>query len=290
MIRNLLASSPDAIHPGHARDHVAGARPTAADTFAALYRLQALRRDRRARLRRYRRAGAADRADRLFDRAGAGQPDRTQLPARHLHQFRQPARPLRPRAAGGDAGPTEFRSASRCWRRPARTRCSPSIGRVFHADTKLTLGARGVPHAAAWPMLNLRLDRRRNRRSPWSARIFPAWRSTANCRRSAAACWRRPRPRPTTGSMRFATTPPKPGMLRVEAGNGTSIEIELWALPAVGLRQFRRRDSAAAVDRHGAPDRRPRRQGLYRRSRRHRRRARHFRFGGWRAFVAKAAT
>ena len=43
VIRDLLASSPDAIHPVTREITVAGARLTAADTFAALYRLQALR-------------------------------------------------------------------------------------------------------------------------------------------------------------------------------------------------------------------------------------------------------
>jgi allophanate hydrolase len=36
----------------------------------------------------------------------------------------------------------------------------------------------------------------------------------------------------------LSTTPPKPGMLRVEAGEGTSIELELWALPAVEFAKF----------------------------------------------------
>src|SRR6202012_43528 len=44
VIRNLLASSPDAIHPVTRDITAPGARLTAADTFAALYRLQALRR------------------------------------------------------------------------------------------------------------------------------------------------------------------------------------------------------------------------------------------------------
>jgi allophanate hydrolase len=34
------------------------------------------------------------------------------------------------------------------------------------------------------------------------------------------------------------TTPPKPGMLRVEAGTGSSIELEVWALPAAAFGQF----------------------------------------------------
>ena len=103
VIRDLLASSPDSIHPVTREITLAGARLTAADTFAALYRLQALRRVAERVFRQFRRDGAADRADRLFDRAGAGQSDRTQLEARHLHQLCESARPLRARAAGRDA-------------------------------------------------------------------------------------------------------------------------------------------------------------------------------------------
>jgi allophanate hydrolase len=34
------------------------------------------------------------------------------------------------------------------------------------------------------------------------------------------------------------TTPPKPGMLRIEAGTGSSIELEIWALPAAAFGKF----------------------------------------------------
>ena len=34
------------------------------------------------------------------------------------------------------------------------------------------------------------------------------------------------------------TTPPKPGMLRVDAGSGSSIELELWALSAAAFGKF----------------------------------------------------
>jgi allophanate hydrolase len=34
------------------------------------------------------------------------------------------------------------------------------------------------------------------------------------------------------------TTPPKPGMLRVEAGTGSSIELEVWALPTAAFGKF----------------------------------------------------
>src|SRR5712672_3934241 len=36
----------------------------------------------------------------------------------------------------------------------------------------------------------------------------------------------------------LATTPPKPGMLRVERGAGSSIELELWALSAAAFGKF----------------------------------------------------
>jgi allophanate hydrolase len=34
------------------------------------------------------------------------------------------------------------------------------------------------------------------------------------------------------------TTPPKPGMLRVDAGTGTAIKLELWALSAAAFGKF----------------------------------------------------
>jgi allophanate hydrolase len=34
------------------------------------------------------------------------------------------------------------------------------------------------------------------------------------------------------------TTPSKPGMLRVQAGTGSSIELEIWALPAAAFGEF----------------------------------------------------
>ena len=131
VIRDLLASAPDSIHPVTREITAAGARLTAADTFASLYRLQALRACRRAHLRRFRRDGAADGADRLFDRAGAGQSDRTQLQARHLHQFRQSARSLRPGAAGRDARRRHSVRHHAAGARRAATRSSPASAACF---------------------------------------------------------------------------------------------------------------------------------------------------------------
>ena len=91
------------IHPVTRQIIIDGARPTAADAFAAFYKLEELRRVRDHVFGGDRCAGAADRADRLHGRAGAGRSDPAQQPARHLHQFRQPARSVRARGAGVDA-------------------------------------------------------------------------------------------------------------------------------------------------------------------------------------------
>lgn len=74
MIRNLLASAPDAIHPVTREITTAGARLTAAETFSALYRLLATAQDRRARLCEHGCGGAADGAHGPFDRTDARQP------------------------------------------------------------------------------------------------------------------------------------------------------------------------------------------------------------------------
>ena len=99
-------------------------------------------------------------------------------------------------------------------------------------------------------------------RSPWSARISPACRSTANCTGSAGATWsdrngaglsalracRRPsRQSPACCGLRPARAPPS----RWRSGRCRR-----------RLRPLCRRDIASARDRHPAARRRPHRQGL----------------------------
>ena len=103
VIRDLLASSPESIHPVTREITAPGARLTAADTFASLYRLQALRRIAERAFAKFDAIVLPTAPTAYYDRAGAGQSDRAQLQARHLHEFRQPARPLRPGAAGRHA-------------------------------------------------------------------------------------------------------------------------------------------------------------------------------------------
>ena len=258
-----------------ARSSCAGLRPTAIDAFAAFYKLEELRWIASAHLPPGRCTGAADGADGLIDQAGVGRPDPAQQPARHLHQFRQSARSLRPGAAGGDDAQTGLPFGITLLAPGGADAMLAEIGRVFHADTQLPLGALKEPQPALAATAESAAARR-SRRSPSSARISPACRSTANCASSAAGCWRRRRPRRTTGCMRSAAaTRPKPGLLRVDAGQGRGDRDRDLGAAGRSVRPFRRRGAAAAVHRHDRAARRPQRQGLPGRSRRHRRRARY---------------
>ena len=286
VIRDLLASSPDSIHPVTREITIAGARLSAVDTFAALYRLQVLRR--------------------ISERAFAG-----------IDALVLPTAPTVYSTAQVLANPIELNSRLGTYTNfvnlldlcglalPATIRSDDipfgitllapagqdaqlaSIGRVFHADTKLTMGAGSLPQPplARLPVgvsgdeialavvgahltgmaLNGELSARGGRLLEVTA-TAPDYRLYA-----------------------LPTTPPKPGMLRVERGTGSPIELELWALSAAAFGKFVAaipsplsigtisladgRDvkgflvEPAAVD--GARDISA--------------------FGGWRAFVAKAA-
>ena len=261
---------------GDARDHRSRARgfppPTPLPLSIGCRRCA---QRRRTRLRDYRRAGAADGADRLHHRAGAGRSGRAQLPARHLHQFRQFARSLRPGAAGVDPTRRTCRSASRCLAPAGQDAQLAAIGRVFHADTQLPLGARSLPQP---PLAKLAAGLSADEiaiavvGAHLSGMALNGELKALGGRLLEAAATA-----PDYRLYALATTPPKPGMLRVAAGTGTPIAVELWALSAASFRKIRRRDPAAAVDRHRPPCRWPRRQRFHRRTRRCRRRARHFR-------------
>jgi allophanate hydrolase len=235
VIRDLLASSADAIHPVTREIIIAGARPSAADTFAALYRLQALRK--------------------VAERAFAG-----------LDALVLPTAPTAYSTAQVLANPIELNSRLGTYTNfvnlldlcglalPAAIRpdhipfgitlLAPagrdaqlaSIGRVFHADTKLPMGAGGAPQPplAAVPagvsgdeiaiavvgahLSGMALN---GELKALGGRLVEATRTAPDYRLYA-----------------LPTTPPKPGMLRVEAGTGSSIELEVWALAAAAFGKF----------------------------------------------------
>jgi allophanate hydrolase len=235
VIRNLLASSPEAIHPVTREIIIAGARLSAADTFAALYRLQGLRK--------------------IAERAFAA-----------VDALVLPTAPTVYSTAQVLANPLELNSRLGTYTNfvnlldlcglalPAAIRpddipfgitlLAPagqdarlaSIGRVFHADTKLPMGARQLPQP---PLAQLPVGVSGDEiaiavvGAHLSGMALNGELKALGGRLLEAACTA-----PDYKLYALATTPPKPGMLRVEAGAGSSIELELWAMPAAAFGNF----------------------------------------------------
>ncbi len=235
VIRDLLASSPDAIHPVTREITIAGARPSAADTFAALYRLQSLRK--------------------TAERAFAG-----------IDALLLPTAPTVYSTAQVLADPIELNSRLGTYTNfvnlldlcglalPAAIRpdgipfgitlLAPagqdaqlaSIGRVFHADTGLPMGARNLPQP---PLATLAAGVAGDEiaiavvGAHLSGMALNGELKTLGGRLLEAA-----QTAPDYKLYALDTTPPKPGMLRVETGAGSSIELEIWALPAAAFGKF----------------------------------------------------
>jgi allophanate hydrolase len=236
VIRNLLASSPDAIHPVTREITAAGSRLTAADTFAALYRLQALRR--------------------IAGRAFA-----------NIDALVLPTAPTAYSTAQVLANPIELNSRLGTYTNfvnlldlcglalPASIRpddipfgitlLAPAghdaqlagIGRVFHADTKLAMGSRNLRQPPLAPLpttvsgdeiaiavvgAHLSGMALNGELKALGGRLLEATATAPDYKLYALK----------------GTTPPKPGMLRVKAGFGSSIQLELWALSAASFGKF----------------------------------------------------
>jgi allophanate hydrolase len=111
-----------------------------------------------------------------------------------------------------------------------------SIGRAFHADTGLAMGGKGLaqPPLAALPVevgddeitiavvgAHLSGMALNGELQVLGGRLLEATATAPDYRLYA-----------------LDTTPPKPGMLRVDAGGGSSIKVELWALSAAAFGKF----------------------------------------------------
>jgi allophanate hydrolase len=235
VIRDLLASSPESIHPVTREITIAGARLSAADTFAALYRLQALRKV----------------AERAFS---------------NIDALVLPTAPTVYSTAQVLANPIELNSRLGTYTNfvnlldlcglalPASIRSDDipfgitllapsgqdaqlaSIGRVFHADTGLAMGAQNLPQPplAALPA--------RLSGDEIALAVVGAHLSGMVLNGELKALGGRLLEAAVTAPdyklYALSTTPPKPGMLRVAAGAGTSIAVELWALSAASFGKF----------------------------------------------------
>jgi allophanate hydrolase len=235
-IRALLASSPDAIHPVTRAIIMDGARSTAADAFAAFYRLEQLRRMR---------DGVFQEIDALalptmptiytVDQVMA---DPITLNSRlgtytnfvNLLDLAGLAVPASIRNDGAPAGITLLASVG-------RDAALASIGRVFHADTGLPLGATGRVQP---PLAELS---RALRADEIALAVVGAHLSGMPLNGELRALEARLLAETTTSAdyRLFAlpgTTPPKPGMLRVADGRGAAIAIEVWALSPTAFGRF----------------------------------------------------
>jgi allophanate hydrolase len=236
VVRDLIASAPEAVHPVTREIVLAGARPSAADAFAAFYRLESLRRAAEQLLAGVdalvlptapttytvaqvlanpielnSRLGTYTNFANLLDLCGLA------LPA-SLDDYRTPFGITLLAPAGHDA-----RLAS--------------LGRVFHADTRLPLGALGL----AQPPLAALDNRPRSGEiaiavvgahlsgmalngelRALNARLLQTTRTAQDYRLYALR----------------GASPAKPGLLRVEAGLGAAIEVEVWALATEAFGSF----------------------------------------------------
>jgi len=234
VIRDLLASSPDSIHPVTREITAAGSRLTAAETFAALYRLQGLRK--------------------LAERAFATM-DAMVLPtAPTAYSTRQVlANPIELNSRLGtytnfvnllDLCALALPAAMRPDGIPfgitllAPAGCDAmlaSIGRVFHADTRLTLGARGV---AQKPLAPLQASAGNDIPIAVVGAHLSGMALNGELKALGASLLEATRTAPDYRLFALPTTPPKPGMLRVDAGKGAAIELEIWSLSSAAFGEF----------------------------------------------------
>ena len=236
VVRSLLASSPDSIHPVTRKIILDGARPTAADTFAAYYELEELRR-------------VCDHIFRSIDAlllptaptvytVQQVLADPIQLNSRlgtytnfvNLLDLCGLALPAAMRDDGVPSGITLLAPAG-------QDAFLASMGRVFHANTALPLGALKIappplatvatapaPDEIALAVVGAHLSglplnhELRN----LGARLLQATSTAPEYRLFALA----------------GGEPRRPGLLRVAAGEGSAIEVETWAMSAEAFGRF----------------------------------------------------
>ena len=235
VIRDLLASSPESIHPVTREITAAGARLTAADTFAALYRLQALRRIAERTFTNldaivlptaptaYSTAQVLANPIELNSRLG------TYTNFVNLLDLCGLALPAAMRDDGTPFGITLLAPAG-------RDAQLASIGRVFHADTQLKMGSKGLTQP---PLAALASSARGDE---IVIAVVGAHLSGMALNGELQALEARLLQEAVTAPdyrlYALDTTPPKPGMLRVEPGAGSAIKLELWALSAAAFGKF----------------------------------------------------
>ena len=235
-IRELIDANPDAVHPVTRQITLGGKTVSAADTFAALYRLQALRRI----------------AEQIF--AGF---DALVLPtAPTTYTIEQVlADPITlnsrlgtytnfvnlldlcglavPASIGADGLPFGITLLAPSGRDAELA----SIGRIFHADTSLPLGATGKPQpplatveaATNHETINIAVVGAHLSGMALNSELTNLGGELLDAAETA----------PDYKLFALSgTVPPKPGMLRVAPGTGAAIAVEVWTLPPAAFGRF----------------------------------------------------
>jgi allophanate hydrolase len=235
-IRELIDSNPDAVHPVTRQITLGGKTVSAADTFAALYRLQALRK-------------IADQTFAGFDALVLPTAPTTYTVEQVL------ADPITlnsrlgtytnfvnlldlcglavPASIGADGLPFGITLLAP----GGRDAELASIGRIFHADTALPLGATGKPQpalAALQPAANT---------DEIAIAVVGAHLSGMALNGELTSLGGRLASTTATAPdyklyALSGTVPPKPGMLRVAPGAGAAIALEVWTLSASAFGRF----------------------------------------------------
>jgi allophanate hydrolase len=235
VIRDLLASSPDAIYPVTREITLGGARLTAADTFKSLYRLQALRAVSETTFAEldamvlptapttYSTAQVLANPIELNSRLG------TYTNFVNLLDLCGLAVPASIRADGKPFGITLLAPGG-------RDAQLASLGRAFHAETGLGLGSKQLPAPPlATPPASQNIDQ-------IAIAVVGAHLSGMALNGELTSLGSRLlEPAKTAPDYRLYaldTSPAKPGMLRVEAGAGAAIELEIWTLSAEAFGKF----------------------------------------------------
>jgi len=232
----LIASSPESMYPTTRDIILGGARPTAIDAFAAFYKLEDLRRVRDHTFRAidallvptiptvYTVEQVLANPIQLNSRLG------TYTNFVNLLDLAGLALPATMRPDGVPFGITLLAPAG-------NDAMLASLGRVFHHDTALPLGALGVAQPPLAPLssavakdeialavvgAHLSGMPLNGELKGFGARFLESAGTAPDYRLFALA----------------GTNPAKPGLLRIAPGTGAAVALEIWALPADGFGRF----------------------------------------------------
>ena len=232
----VLSSAPEEVHPVTREIILNGLRPTAIDTFQSLYKLERLRRIAEFKFKQID-ALALPTAPTAYSLQQV-LADPIQLNSRlgtytnfvNLLDMCGLALPAAMTEAGLPFGITLLAAGGQ----DARL---AEIGRVFHADTALPLGALKLPQPPLSPLAPQPGD------NEIALAVVGAHLSGLPLNGELRALGGRLLETTQTAAdyQLYAlpgTTPAKPGLVRVESGQGAAIEVEVWALPKAAFGTF----------------------------------------------------